>query len=688
MKLPHGLRALTKLRRWVIWKLERGTKVPYQGEHPRMLASTKDSETWCDWSTVVGVWDEMHGLGKKGGVGFVLTDSVWVVIDLDDCRDAVSGELTAWAQQIVAGAWKLGAYVEVSVSGTGVHIIGRGVGDAPGRKTFRMGEGQIELYRRATRYVTVSGIELGEGGDVETNIDALVDEISGMQDVRHQQHGVDTSGKSYAIYAREFAKGKGVKEVVEYVRAHPGMTKTLEFDGRRTSWNLEADVANCYRKWCAEHEGVLKVEWSKGATPRAGLADALRAVGALGVGVRFDVFHGRYVIGGFEDVRMLDDAVSLRIRTRIIERFGFDPGRGAVDDALMSLGQSNKFDPVREYLEGLRWDGVHRLDGWLTRYLGCEDTPLVRAIGRLVLVAGVRRVKVPGCKFDQIIVLEGPEGKGKSAAIRILAREAGNFSDQSILGLSDERQQERLSGVWMYEVADLKGLKYAEVDAVKALLSRQEDRARPAYGRFVQHQPRTCVLWASTNEVEYLKGTTGNRRWWTLLVGEIDLVGLERDVDQLWAEAVVGERVWKGELILGQEHWPALQKMQVEREEPDPWEETLRRVKGARHRTPFEREEERVTVEYLMGGVLGLQMTHRSAGFYRRVSALMKKLGWEARRLKIDGEVVRGYARGLTRRVRLEVAARGAEKVVRVNFAGRHIVTLKDNGDEEGDVPA
>ena len=130
------------------------------------------------------------------------------------------------------------------------------------------------------------------------------------------------------------------------------------------------------------------------------------------------------------------------------------------------------------------WDGIERIDEWLTTYLGAKNTELNRAIGRIALIAQVRRAKSPGCKFDQIIVLESPEGKDKSTALLTLAGGPENFSDQTILGQGDRDQQEALRGVWLYEIADLSNIRKAEVEDVKAFASRTHDRARPAYGRF------------------------------------------------------------------------------------------------------------------------------------------------------------------------------------------------------------
>ena len=133
-------------------------------------------------------------------------------------------------------------------------------------------------------------------------------------------------------------------------------------------------------------------------------------------------------------------------------------------------------------------------------------------------------------------MLEGPEGRGKSETIRILAGD-DNFSDQTILPLHDKEQQEALQGVWLYEIADLTGIGRAEVEKIKAFASRTVDRARPAYGRSRVDRPRRCVFFATTNNETYLKSQTGNRRFWPIVTGQIDLDALRRDRDQLWAEA-------------------------------------------------------------------------------------------------------------------------------------------------------
>ena len=175
----------------------------------------------------------------------------------------------------------------------------------------------------------------------------------------------------------------------------------------------------------------------------------------------------------------------------------------------------------------LQWDGVERIGEWLTTYLGAKNTELNRAVGRIALIAQVRRARSPGCKFDQIIVLESPEGKDKSTALLTLAGGPENFSDQTILGQGDRDQQEALRGVWLYEIADLSNIRKAEVEDVKAFASRTHDRARPAYGRFRVDLPRRGVIWATTNNSEYLKSQTGNRRFWPIEVAVTKPIDVE-----------------------------------------------------------------------------------------------------------------------------------------------------------------
>lgn len=224
-------------------------------------------------------------------------------------------------------------------------------------------------------------------------------------------------------------------------------------------------------------------------------------------------------------------------------------GKDKIQDALDIVRDRHAFDPVRDYLTGLVWDGVERLDTMLVRWMGAEDNRYVRAVTRKWMCAAVKRAMIPGCKFDSMLILVGRQGIGKSNLARALSR--GWFTDS--LGRMDSSKDayERLSGVWIAEVAELAAAKKAEVEDIKNFISKQEDTFRKAYGRENTTFKRHCVFYGSTNDQEFLRDRTGARRFWPVEVEGFDngvLRGFEDEVDQLWAEAVVrwraGEVLW------------------------------------------------------------------------------------------------------------------------------------------------
>ena len=206
------------------------------------------------------------------------------------------------------------------------------------------------------------------------------------------------------------------------------------------------------------------------------------------------------------------------------------------DRGLKHASQQNLYNPVRDYLCGLQWDGVPRLDTWLGDYFGVADSEFVRAISPKVLIAAVARAFNPGCKVDTVLVLEGNQGIGKSTAISNLFGE--QFTTDNIPDLSNKDAEIQLQGVWAVELAELTQFKRNELETVKAFISRTIDRYRPPYERRAQSFPRQCVFFATTNESTYLKDSTGGRRFWPIHCTEINLDGLLKNRDQLWAEAV------------------------------------------------------------------------------------------------------------------------------------------------------
>lgn len=403
----------------------------------------------------------------------------------------------------------------------------------------------------------------------------------------------------------------------------------------------------------------------KERTPKATCANARIAIGMLGIECRYDRFHDKLLVSGHvigQYAGEFSDHACLVLRLLIHEQFKFDPGRNHTFDACVQLCLQHSFDPVADYLDGLKWDGTKRLDTWMHDYLGADDTELNRAIGRLALLAMVRRVRKPGCKFDQIIVLESPEGREKSTALLVLAGSEENFSDQTILGLSDQQQQERLRGKWVYEIGDMAGMKKAETEQVKAFASRTHDRARPAYGRQQIEQPRRCIIWGTTNDSTYLKSRTGNRRFWPVKVGTIDIVGVRRDRDQLLAEAVALEATGVS-LRLPESLWGVAATVQAERMEHDPWEDRLASVNGTRVAADEGRDEERISSNELLTMHLNIPAERQNDVMSKRLGFVMRTLGWkgpDAMKISPGGKAIRGYRRPIPSPVTAPVTGQSA----------------------------
>ena len=282
----------------------------------------------------------------------------------------------------------------------------------------------------------------------------------------------------------------------------------------------------------------------KSGNPRAAMRNAAVAIRRLSVSCSYDLFRHRKIVGGQlleEHQGEISDDACMTLRGLIIEKFGFDPRSEHVRDAVSLLCLENAFHPIRQMLDGLAWDGVPRIDRWMMNYLGADDTPFNAAVSRITLIAAVRRIRRPGVKFDQIVVLEGKQGSGKSTAVSILAG-PGNHSDQEILTLDAKSQIELLEGVWFYELGEVEGFGRAEVNKIKAFASRTVDRSRMAYAHYSTARPRQAIFIGTTNDDRYLRDLTGNRRFWPVKTATIDLEALRRDRDQLLAEAAFRER--------------------------------------------------------------------------------------------------------------------------------------------------
>lgn len=310
-----------------------------------------------------------------------------------------------------------------------------------------------------------------------------------------------------------------------------------------------------------------------------------------------------------------------------------DPGSSALSGAVNVTAHRDAYDPVKDWLESLRWDGTPRISAWLEIYLGAtsEDDKrrlLYSAYGRCWLISGVARAFVPGCQVDHTLVLVGPQGAKKSSALRTLASRPEWFTD-SIPSLSDKKAAaEVLRGRWIVEHGELDQIGRAEISTVKAWLTAQCDSYRAAYARRAVDHPRRCVFAASTNEDAFLRDATGGRRFWPVAIGTIDLAAIERDREQLWAEAVHAYR--SGELwhIVDPDLVEAAQASQDERYQVDAWEPAIEEYLA---------RNKRVTIPDVLEHALELKIERWDQPAQNRVARCLQHLGWRRRQVR-DGK--------------------------------------------------
>jgi hypothetical protein len=239
--------------------------------------------------------------------------------------------------------------------------------------------------------------------------------------------------------------------------------------------------------------------------------------------------------------RFLIDRDDDNIRHYIETAYGINAGNKLVT-AMSVIYERTRFHPIRDYLDGLEWDGEERVEHILQDYMGVMETDYTRAVMRKMLCAAVGRAFNPGIKFDYVLVLVGTkQGQKKSTLIDKLGRTW--FSD-SFTTVQGKDAMEQLQGAWIIEIGELSALRKAEVETIKHFISKREDRFRVAYGHRTENFPRQCVFFASTNNKDFLKDPTGNRRFWPVDVHEIDPVKdvfrdlTEAEIGQIWAEAV------------------------------------------------------------------------------------------------------------------------------------------------------
>jgi predicted P-loop ATPase len=284
--------------------------------------------------------------------------------------------------------------------------------------------------------------------------------------------------------------------------------------------------------------------------------------------------------------------------------------------AVELVGSESQYHPVLDYLDNLEWDGTPRLDTWMSKYLGILDDLYTQAVSRCSLIAAIARIRFPGCKVDNVPIVEGPQGAGKSTAVKALFDPW--FTDEiADLGSKDAAMQTR--GVWGIEIAELDAMSRGEVSKTKAFISRTTDRFRPPYGVRLIESPRSCVFWGSTNSGQYLKDETGGRRFWPVKTGKLDIEGLRQIRDQLWAEA---DRLHRQ----GVKWWlvnPNAQRLaeteQADRYQGDAWDEPV---------SEYLEYAKSVSMTELLRDAVFVPTERHGQAEWNRMARILKSMGW------------------------------------------------------------
>ena len=324
--------------------------------------------------------------------------------------------------------------------------------------------------------------------------------------------------------------------------------------------------------------------------------------------------------GGTGDWGDIDD---IRVMKWLAQQYNLRVKASSVIEAVSVVAHDHAFHPVRNYLNKLEWDRVPRLDTWLNTVMGVAQSGYSAKVGKRWMISAVARVMRPGCKADSVMILEGGQGEGKSTAMSILG---GDWFMDTPFALGDKDGFQAIRGKWIIELGELDSFNKAESTKAKQFFSASTDTYRESYGRRTNDVPRQCVFVGTTNQDEYLKDATGNRRYWPVACTKVDLEQLREIRDQLWAEAIfcyeAGEIWW-----VNRDETAMFSEAQDERFVVDEWEGPILNW--------LEESQigETTSGSEVLASALKLDFGHWGKPEQMRVGAIMHRLGWRRVRL-------------------------------------------------------
>lgn len=578
-----------KQQRWVVWKYQtlkgKKTKIPYSITGKKASSTNKD--TWTDYATAA----KFANTDEFDGLGLVFTPSQTLLgIDIDHCvtGDKVTHPLRAQIEKFIREA---DTYCELSPSKEGLHLFLQIVEPYTLKANKRA---PYELYTKG-RYFTVTNVPFGETKNVRTvdhaELDALLsiieypwdkpvltkdatvkseqlvdvltdqevlakmfaskngESIKTLYDGNTEEYGKDASkaDMAFASHLAFWCRRDKVQMERIWLASPLGAREKTQKRIDYRSRTLDNAIANCKEVYTPplQSSSVLDLLYTLDSNKKRlytqnteNMCRILRKLPEFTGRFRYDAFRSEFQVKLEDEWRAYEDTDAIDVQTRISILFPVfqKVGKEMVYDAIMKVSKENEYDSGIEYLKSLKWDEKPRLDTWLTDVYGAPSDEYHKAVGANWMKGLVKRIAVPGCKFDYVLVLEGKQGSRKSTSLAVLG---GDWHVETTMSTDTKDFFMQFQGKAIVEFSEGETLSRTEVKRMKAIITMQSDKFRPPYGRVSIDFPRRCVFAMTTNQEEYLKDETGNRRWLpvSLRLPQANIEWLRENRDQLFAEA-------------------------------------------------------------------------------------------------------------------------------------------------------
>lgn len=579
-----------KDKRWVNWKPvkkgDRITKVPYAVDGK--MASSTDEKTWANYA---------QAKESSNRIGIVFTPAQDLLgIDIDHCLidNKINHEQKEKIAELILEA---DTYTEYSPSGEGLHLflslsapLGLVANKSAPFEAYTSGRyftvteksyGEARPVRKvspeeALKILSIIGYPWKKVEELSPQSTGLSTSSSGLSNDQvlekmfRSKHGVEIK----ALYSGDitahdndaskadmsfcshlaFWTGKNAEQIEKIWIASPlGKREKTQDRKDYRDRTINAAISACKEVYENQAEKIKKSigklellhsfdsEGKKRFTENTeNICRILRDHPEFTGRIRYDKFRNTLEIKAWttDKWRIVEDNDAVEFQTRIQVAFPFfsKVGKQIVYDAMVRVGKEKEFDSAMEYLRNLKWDGTRRLNTWISTVYGAPEDLYHKAVAANWIKGLVKRVMEPGCKFDYVLVLEGEQGSRKSTSLHVLG---GNWHVETTMSTDNKDFFMQFQGKAIVEFSEGETLSRTEVKRMKAIITMQSDTYRPPYERTSQDFPRRCVFAMTTNQTEYLKDETGNRRWLPVTVklpeANVDWLALNRD--QIFAEA-------------------------------------------------------------------------------------------------------------------------------------------------------